>query len=185
MISLNLISKKKRSTKGRNIFSIVLYGSFGLFALYFLFQVVFVSVNLYLSNQKLNKVKKDSAALSAEILKDNEKLNNFILSKFILTEINKLRKNKFSYKEYLDQIVALMPTGNEVKTVGFEMKGYVTVVVESADDNTFRAFESNIRSRDLTDTNFDSILSNTVTRSKDGNYRTDLLFKIKSKDAGK
>ena len=185
MISLNLISKKRKVTKGRNIFSMVLYGSFGLFALYFAFQVVFVTVNLYLTNQKLEKVKKDSATLSTEILKDNQKLNNFILSKFVLTEINKLRRTKFAYKEFLDQIVALLPPGNDVKTVGFETRGYISVVVESTDDNTFRSFESNIRARDLTDTDFDSVLADTVNRTKEGTYRTDLLFKIKPKDAGK
>jgi uncharacterized protein YpmS len=155
MISLNLISKKRKIAKGRNIFQLVLYSLFGLFTLYFVFQVVFVTVNLYLTNQKLTEVRKNSATLSGQILKDNEKLNNFILSKFILTEITKLRRDKFAYKDYLNQIVTMLPAGNEVKTVGFETKGFVAVTMASADDASFRALENNTRSVDLTDTFFE------------------------------
>lgn len=185
MISLNLISSKKKITKKRNIFSIVVYVLFGVFTTYFVFNAVFVAINLYTTSSKLNTIKKESANLSTQILKDNEKLNNFVLSKFILTEINKLKSSKFQYKSYLDQIVTLLPTGNELRSVSFEKKGEVEVSVVSINDQSFKFFESNMRDVDLTDTDFSSIVSKSVKRSLTGDYRTDLIFIIKQKNAGK
>lgn len=185
LTNINLISKKKRATKNKDYFKIILYVLFGIFTTYFVSQVVYVTVNLIVSGQRLNKVRKESAELSSQILKDNEKLNNYVLSKFILTEINLLRMNKFDYKDYLDQIVAIMPAGNEVKSVGFEKVGFVQVAVESANDTSFRALENNIRSYNMSNTSFDSILANSISRASNGTYRSDFIFRIKQKNGRK
>ncbi|HEX9008287.1 MAG TPA: hypothetical protein VF837_03455 [Patescibacteria group bacterium] len=181
MITLNLISSKRKVSRKRSNFTIVLYSLFGLFTAYFVFQVLYVSINLYTSGNKLNGVRTESKAISTEILKDNAKLNRFILSKFILTEINKLRKSQFSYKQYLDEIVAMTPQGNDLTSVSFETKGYVNVTIKSSDDNSFHSFENNVRTKDLTSTDFTSIFSNSVFRDEGANYTTELIVKIKTK----
>lgn len=185
MVKVNLLSKRKGIRKQRNVVGLIGLGVFGLFTLFFLFQVVFVVYRYVSVNSKLEKVKQETEVLSSEILRDNERLNRFILSKLILKQIISLRSRQFDYSAYLDQAQLLVPAGSEIAGVDFQTTGFVNLRVRSSTSNDFDLFERSIKSADLSASDFESIIVGSVNRDKQGEYRTDVLIGIKKENGNK
>jgi hypothetical protein len=184
MVQVNLLSKKKGFKKQRNAFSLVGMVVFGLVAGFFLVQVVMVVWRYYSVNRKLSEVRQETKTLSAEMLRDNEKLNRFILTKFILSEITRLRAKQFDYSSYLDQIQNFVPAGNEIASVDFQTQGFISIRVTSNTSGGLSTFEKLLRSADITKTDFNSVVIKSVTRDEGGLFKTDLLFGIKKVNGG-
>ena len=179
MVKVNLLSKGKGIKKKRNVFALVSGVLFGLVALYFLAQVVTVVVRYIVVNRKLAQVKRETESVSAQLLRNNEVLSRFILTKFILNEILDLRAKQFDYAAYLKQAQSLIPEGNQIARVDFQTVGFVDLTVLSNTSNDFAALERVLRGKDWTGTDFKSAAIGSVSRSDEGVYRTDLLFGIR------
>ena len=178
MVQVNLLSKKKGIRKQRNIFSIVGIGVFGLFSIFFLVQIVMLVIRYISVNQKLTAIKEETETISTQMLKDNERLNQFILTKFILGEILTLRSKQFDYAAYLEQAQAYIPAGSEISGVDFQTVGFVNIRVMSRSSNQVALLEKSLKDADLSASSFDRVVIKSVIKS-DTVYRTDLLFGIK------
>jgi len=178
MVQVNLLSKKKGIRKQRNIFSIVGIGVFGLFSIFFLVQIVMLVIRYISVNQKLTAIKEETETISTQMLKDNERLNQFILTKFILGEILTLRSKQFDYSAYLEQAQAYIPAGSEISGVDFQTVGFVNIRVMSRSSNQVALLEKSLKDADLSASSFDRVVIKSVIKS-DAVYRTDLLFGIK------
>ena len=178
MVQVNLLSKKKGIRKQRNIFSIVGIGVFGLFSIFFLVQIVMLVIRYISVNQKLTAIKEETETISTQVLKDNERLNQFILTKFILGEILTLRSKQFDYAAYLEQAQAYIPAGSEISGVDFQTVGFVNIRVMSRSSNQVALLEKSLKDADLSASSFDRVVIKSVIKS-DAVYRTDLLFGIK------
>ncbi len=185
MVQVNLLGKKKGIKKQRSIFSIVGLGVFGLLSAYFLFQVVMVVIRYVSVTQKLNVVKEETELISGQILRDNERLNRFILTKLILSEILSLRSKQFDYSSYLDQAQLLVPVGSNISGVDFQTRGYVNVRALSNTVDDLGRLEKTLRSADLSASDFDNITFRSVSKAEEGFYRTDMLFRIKKENGNK
>ncbi len=184
MISINLVSKKKRVTKKKGRATITFLIAFGIFTLYFLFEVVSVSIGLIASNQQLARIKSESEQLSSQILKDNLKLNKYILSKYILTQIRNERAKKFDYLGLLDNVINYIPDGSSLNSVSFGVKNFVSVGILSDTDLDFKVFEDKIRQSSLNlaaESRFSSIIFDALNRNTLGDYSTNMLFGIAKK----
>lgn len=184
MVQVNLLSKKKGFKKQKNVFSLFGMIAFGLMAGFFMIQVAIVVVRFISVNHKLSGVREETKILSAEMLRDNEKLNKFILTKFILGEIQKQRAKQFDYSSYLEQVQKLVPVGNEISSVDFQTQGFVSIKVTSKNSNSMSVFERLLRSSDISKTDFSSVVIKSVSRGEDGFYKIDLLFGIKKANGG-
>ena len=178
MVQVNLLSKKKGIRKQRNIFSIVGIGVFWLFSIFFFVQIVMLVIRYISVNQKLTAIKEETETISTQMLKDNERLNQFILTKFILGEILTLRSKQFDYAAYLEQAQAYIPAGSEISGVDFQTVGFVNIRVMSRSSNQVALLEKSLKDADLSASSFDRVVIKSVIKS-DAVYRTDLLFGIK------
>ncbi len=185
MVKVNLLSKKRQSKKNKSIVVYAGLGAFGLFALYFVVQLSIVVFGLISVNQKISKAKKDTESVSAQILKDNDNLNRFILSKFILSEVLKQRAKQFDYITYLSKISAMVPIGSELSGIDFQTKGFAMVKILSEDSNSYKTMEAAFKNMDLSDKFFTGSIIKQVSRMDNGNIMTDLIIGLGKQDAGK
>lgn len=186
MISVNLISKKRKVRKDRNIFLYVIYGVFGLFVAYFVIYTSYIVVSMLVTSNSLSKVQTESESLSSQILKDNTKLNKYILTKSILSEIRSVKSSQFDYKGVLNRIISFIPSGSDVKGVSFSTKGMVEVLVVSYDDLSFKQFENNLRLMKTGSANgdFSGAAIQSVDRNPDGSFRSTVLFGLSKSNGG-
>ena len=96
-------------------------------------------------NQKLTAIKEETETISTQMLKDNERLNQFILTKFILGEILTLRSKQFDYSAYLEQAQAYIPAGSEISGVDFQTVGFVNIRVMSRSSNQVALLEKSLK----------------------------------------
>jgi len=182
MIKVNLISKKSRAYKGRDwtrVIALLLFGSFGL---YFVGVTLYVVISMSVIKGKITKVNDDSMAISGAMLQNNDKLSRFVLTKLILTKISEIDKERFHYKDYLDQISFLLPNGSVLSSVGFTTKGWVSVSVNSLDVNAFGLLEKALINKDVWSGNkyFSAAYIESVVKEKSGIYSTSLQFELKN-----
>lgn len=184
MVNVNLISSRKRKSRKVNVYYIVLYSLFGLYFAFFAFKVGYVLFYHFTNNNQIKRINDELLAISTQITKESDKVNNYVLAKFILLEIERLNRSKFGYKKYLDTIVAMLPAGSELKSVDFGNKQSITFSVESRDLYSFNALEFSMRDYDLGMSDFASITVLGVNRLVNGAYSTNLVIGIK-KENGK
>jgi len=185
MVQVNLLSKKKGAKNKRNISVFLGLGLFGAFSIFFLVQVIALVVRFVSVNQKLKAVSEETATISDQMLRDNERLNQFILTKFILGKILDLRNSQFDYSAYLAQVQELIPIGTDISGVDFQTKGFVDIKTLSSNSSQMSILEKALRSSDLSATDFESIVITSVDRSVLSEYRTGLLFGIKKNNGNK
>lgn len=142
MIKVNLISKKRRAYVGKNWTKIVTYSLFGLLILYFLGATLYVVISSMTLKNKLTSIEKESLSISSAMLSNNEKLSRFVLTKMILSEYEKINKNKFRYKDYLDQITLLLPSGANLTGIDFKKQGWVSLTISTNDIFAMKSLES-------------------------------------------
>lgn len=180
MDKVNLIGKRRRSTAGKNWLKIGLYVFLGGFVTYFLGTVIYVVTQISSLNTQLADVEQQTKTVSSQILSNNELLNQYVLSKFILLKIENLNKNRFRYKDYLDEIAGLMPTNSELKNVDFSVPGWVSVLISAQDLRTLRLLETSLTDvAALNRSMFSSVYSEGVSKDKTGNWNLKLQFEIR------
>lgn len=181
MIKVNLISKKQRAYKGRNWTKTIVFVLFGLVGLYFIGVTLYVVISMSTLNAKTKKVKEESVAISSEMLKNNEKLSRFVLTKLILTKIQEINKERFRYKDYLDQMSSLLPGGSELSSVAFAKKGWISLTVSSESVNSFSQLEDSLMNNNywLASKFFSGAFVESVVKDKTGGYSTKLQLELK------
>ncbi len=181
MIKVNLISKRSRAYKGRNWTKIVALSLSGLLGLYFVGVTLYVVISMAVIANNIKKTESESASISSVMLANNEKLSRFILTKTILTKIQGIEKEKFHYKDYLDQISILLPGGSLLNSVDFANKGWISVSVNSESLVAFNALEKSLINTEVWTGNkyFSGVYIESISRAKSGAYSTRLQFELK------
>ena len=154
---------------------------FGLFGLYFIGITAYVMISMYVIKGEIAKVNSESVAISEVMLKNNDKLSRFVLTKIILTKINEIDKERFHYKDYLDQVSLLLPDGSSLASAGFASKGWISVSVNSSDVNVLGLLEKSLLNKDTWDGNtyFSGAYIESVTKEKSGSYSIRLQLELK------
>ena len=186
MIKVNLISKKSRAYKGRNWTRIIILSLFGLLGTYFVGATLYVVISMYVINTNIKKVNNESTAISDVMLSNNEKLGRFVLTKLILTKIEDIEKQRFHYKDYLDQVSLLIPNGSLLTAVGFTAKGWISLGVKSNNVNDFGQLEKIFVNNSTWKGNkyFSSAYVEGVTKDKTGAYTTRLQLELAKINGG-
>lgn len=182
MIKVNLISKKNHAYKGKSRTKTIALLLFGLFGLYFVGVTAYVVVSMFVIKGQIKKVNSESVAISALLLKNNDKLTRFVLTKLILTKIQEIDKGRFHYKDYLDKVSLLLPEGSLLSSVNFASKGWVSITVRSLDLNSFSLLEKSLTNKDIWFGNkyFSGAYIENVTKEKTGTYSTHLQLELKN-----
>ena len=180
MIKVNLISKKGRAYKGKNWTKIIIYSLLGLVGAYFVSVSVYVVISMAVLRTQIKTVNSQSVAISTQMLSDNELLSRFVLTKMILTEIQNVNKEKFPYKAYLDQLLALLPSGSSLTSVNFASKGWIAITVTSTDIQSFKLLENVLlNSSTWKDSQyFSRAYIEGVIKTRSGSYTTNIQLEL-------
>ena len=158
---------------------------FAGFVIYFISISIYVVVKLYLVNNEIKNVERQTENVSREITANNDLLKKFILSKHVLVKIESLNKTRFPYKEYLDKMISLLPPSVVLKNVDFSKKNWIAATVSVPSLVSLKTLEESLSDSDLLATTpFVSIFSEGVNRDKSGLYSVNLQFEINN-NAGK
>jgi len=182
MIKINLIGKKFQSYKAQNWTKVIVLVLFGLFGLYFIVETAYVVISMSIIKRNLVTVNNESVAISKVMLENNEKLSRFVLTKLTLAKISEVNKNKFHYKDYLDQVSLLLPDGSILTSVGFVSKGWVSISVNSFDLKSFGLLEKSLMNSNTWEGNkyFSSAYIENVSRGESGDYFTRLQLELRN-----
>ncbi len=177
---VNLAGRKKYVAKTRYIVVRGFWIVFGIVFVTFLFFTGFALYKTYNLKRQIDSVNAQSVVISNEIRANNEAVNNFVLSKGILDQVEKVNLGKFEYKRYMDEIVAVLPLSAVLRNVDFQNKGWVSVSAYIPDLATAYEFEERIMDKTIIDqTVFASVFSEGVTRDKSGGYVIKLQFELR------
>jgi hypothetical protein len=180
MIKVNLIGKKRRTAKKGNWLFILTALLFGGFVIYFLSVTVYVVFSLYSLNSQITSTDREAETISREILGNDALLKRYVLSKFILGRIETINRDKFHYKDYLDQIAGLLPEGLTLRNVDFSNKGWVAVSVSAPNAPSLALFENIINDSDLLSRSvFSSVYTESVAKDRTGAYSIKLQFELR------
>lgn len=180
MIKINLVNKDSRAYKGRNWTRITVLTLFGAIGIYFLGVSLYVVISILVLNNKIASVNEESTAISGTMLKNNEQLSRYVFSKLILTKITDLNRDRFRYKDYLDQISLVLPSGSTLFSVDFTAKGWVSLSISSDDINAFNLFEKAVVEKNVWKDSkyFSGAYIESVTKEKSGSYTTRLQLEL-------
>lgn len=182
MIKVNLISRKTRASRGRNWTRVSIFLLFGFFGTYFVGVTLYVIISMFVIKGQTAKVNAEAETISNTMLANSDKLSRFVLTKLILAEMETINKDRFHYKDYLDQVSLLLPTGSSLTSVVFATKGWIAVTVNSQDIFSFGLLESSLSNKNnwLTNKYFSGAYIEQVTREKNGSYSTQLQLELKN-----
>jgi hypothetical protein len=181
MIKVNLISKKRRAYSGRNWTKIISYSLFGLLSVYFLSVTLYIVISTIVLNNKVANIDKESASISSSMLSNNEKLSRFVLTKLILSEYESINKNKFRYKDYLDQVSLLLPPTASLVGIDFKKQGWISLTISTNDVFGMQSLEDVLLDTKTWKDNkyFSGAYIEGVTKDKSGLYSTRLQIELK------
>jgi len=181
MIKVNLISRKRKSYTGKNWTKIGMLSLFGLFLTYFIGVTLYVIISMSLFCKKINDVENESISISNAMLKNNEKLSRFVLTKLILNEIQNINKTRFQYKDYLDQISVLLPAKSFLTSIDFKIKGWISMSINANDIYTFQSLEKVLLNKETWNNSkyFSGAYIEGVSKEKNGSYTTRLQLELK------
>jgi len=180
MVQINLIGKKKRKgvLKNKVLVSMVLV--FGGFVIYFLGTTAYVMISLSTVNREIKKVDDQAVVISGQISSNKEALTKYVLTKYILDKVESLKKERFRYKDYLDQIAGFIPPSGVLTTVDFATKGWIDVSVSLPGVGSLKELESRLSlTGGLAQSEFATVFAEQVSRDKVGLYNAKLHFEIK------
>ncbi|OGD84004.1 hypothetical protein A2572_00550 [Candidatus Collierbacteria bacterium RIFOXYD1_FULL_40_9] len=177
---VNLAGRRKYIAKAKTVVIQSFWIVFGLMFITFMAFTGFALYKTYSLRTQIESVNERSVIISNEIRSNNEVVNEFVLSKGILDQVEKINSGKFAYKRYMDEIVSIMPSSVVLRNVDFQNKGWVAVSAFVPDLTTVRDLESRITDKTIIDqTVFSSIFSEGLTRDKTGGYVIKFQFELK------
>ncbi len=177
---VNLAGRKKFVAKTRLVVVQTFWIVFGLFILAFLSFTGYALFKTYSLRSAIDSLNSQSILISNDIRSNNETVNEFVLSKGILDQIEITNSGKFQYKRYMDEIVSILPINVVLRNVDFENKGWVVVSAFAPDLASVRATEERITDKTIIDqTVFSSIFSEGISRDRSGGYIIKFQFELK------
>lgn len=179
-LRVNLAGKKKGSVATRILITRSFVTIFSLIAVSFIVYFGFGLYKTFNIKSQIESVKAESVLVSSEIRSKDNVVNNFVLSKAILDQIATLNRNRFQYKRYMDEIVAIMPPEAVLRNVDFQVKGWVAVLVYIPDLKASKKMEERVHDKTIVDqTVFSSVFSESLVKDKSGGYLVKMQFELK------
>ena len=179
-VRVNLAGRRKQVTRTKEVVVKGFWIFFGTFVLAFLSYFGFALYKTFSLRSQISQVNAQAVLISNQIRQNNEVVNQFVLAKGILDQVETVNASKFSYKRYMDEIVAILPAGAALRNVDFQNKGWVSVSVFAPDVTTLKDTEERIADQTIIDqTVFSSIFSEETTRDKNGGFVIKMQFEIK------
>lgn len=181
MIKVDLISKRRKESKGKNWTKLIGYALLILCSVGFVGATLYVIISMAVLNNQINNVETESKKISSDMLKNSEKINRFVLTKLVLTEIQDINKDRFRYKNYLDEAQRMLPSSVSLTAVDFAVKGWLSISVSCPDYFSFREVESVLLNRETWANNpyFANAYIDSINRDKAGTYVYRLKFELK------
>lgn len=180
MVQINLIGKKKRRGVLKNRMLVLAVIAFISLVIYFVGAAAYVVINLSLTNREIKEVDGEAVRISGQIAANKEALTRYVLTKYVLDKIEAIKKERFRYKDYLDQIAGFIPPRGVLTTVDFTTKGWIDISVSLPEVSSLREMENNLRADGpLSQSEFETVFSEQVARDKTGQYVAKLHFEIR------
>ena len=181
MIKVDLISKRRKASKGKNWTKLIGYALLILCSAGFVGATLYVIISMAVLNNQISRADTESKKISAEMLKNSDKINRFVMTKLILTEIQDVNKDRFRYKDYLDEAQKIFPSSVSITAVDFAVKGWLSISVSCPDYFAFRAVENVLLNRETWANNsyFTNAYIDSINRDKAGLYSYRLKFELK------
>lgn len=177
---INLAGRRKYVAKTKLVVVLGFWIVFGLLFFAFLSFTGYALFKTYKLRSEIESVNSQSVIISNDIRANNEAVNDFVLSKGILDQVEKINSGKFAYKRYMDEIVAVLPLNVVLRNVDFQNKGWVVVSAYIPDLATVRLLEERVTDKTIIDqTVFTSVFSEGLTRDKSGGYVIKFQFELK------
>lgn len=177
---INLAGKRKFIAKTKSLAVASFWIAFGSIFVAFMAYTGYALYKTYSLKSQIQAVNAQSVLISNDIRANNEVVNDFVLAKGILDQIEKVNSGKFAYKRYMDEIVSILPLNVVLRTVDFQNKGWVAVSAYVPDLATFRTMEERLADQTIIDqTVFSSVFSEGITNDKDGGYVIKFQFELK------
>lgn len=179
-VKVNLAGRRKQVVRTKLVVVKGFWVFCSLFVAGFLSYFGYALYRTFFLKGQISKVNAEAVLISNQIRQNNEVVNQFVLAKGVLDQIETVNSSKFSYKRYMDEIVAILPANAVLRNVDFQNKGWVSVSVFSPDVLTLRETEERITDQTIIDqTVFASIFSEEATRDKNGGFVIKMQFELK------
>lgn len=177
---INLAGKRKFVARTKSLTITSFWVVFGIVSIVFMSYTGFALYKTYSLKTQIQTVNAESVLISNDIRANNEAVNDFVLAKGILDQIEKVNSGKFTYKRYMDEIVAILPASVVLRNVDFQNKGWVSVSAYVPDLATLRAMEERLTDQTVIDqTVFSSVFSEGILNDKNGGYIIKFQFELK------
>lgn len=177
---INLAGRRKYVAKTKFIVVRSFWVVFILIFIVFLSFAGYALFKTYNLRSAIESISGQSVIISNQIRSNNDAVNDFVLAKGILEQVEKVNAGKFAYKRYMDEIVSILPAAVVLRNVDFQNKGWVSVSAFVPDLVTVRGLEERITDKTIIDqTVFTSIFSEGLTRDKSGGYVIKFQFELK------
>lgn len=177
---VNLAGRKKQIIKTKTIVLRAFWIFFGLVSFGFLIYFGYPLWKTYRYKRTLEDINSEAIVLSNQIRANNETVNQFVLSKSILDQIEIINSSKFAYKRYLDEIVAMLPLSSILRNVDFQTKGWVVVSVFLPDVASLSEMETRLTDKTIVDqTVFSSVFSEDIVSDKSGGFIIKMHFELR------
>ena len=182
MIKVNLISRKKNVRVQKSWTKIISLGLFFSFCAYFLGVTLYVLISITILTSRIKRAETESVSISRTMLDNNEKLSRFVLTKLILAQVVDVNKKRFHYKEYLDEITAMLPASTTLSGVDFKVKGWLSLSIRADSIYPLSFLEKVLINKATWSDNkyFSGAYVESVYKGKDGAYYTRLQLEIKN-----
>jgi hypothetical protein len=179
--TVDLYGSKRKAKKSLGVVTLAFYGLVAVAALFFLFEFVSVVWGVVSVNMRSDEIRLETERISSEIMRENEKLNRFVISKVIVEEITRLRRTEYDYKTKLDNVVALLPAGSRLDEISFLDKQAVEVKISSSNVDRFEDLEVGLYDRQkLTNAGFVGLFLLQNSRTDLGEYQSRYLFSVEA-----
>ncbi len=177
---INLAGRRKYVARTKLVVSRSFWAILGVIFISFLSYTGYVLYKTYTLRANIEKINNEAVLLSGDIRSNNSVVNEYVLSKGILDQVEKINSGKFAYKRYMDEIVAVLPLNVILRNVDFQNKGWVAVSAFIPDLVTARNLEERIADKTIIDqTVFSSVFSEGVLREKGGGFVIKFQFELK------
>lgn len=168
--------KYRKARTVRRINMAIIIGSSGIFVLTILYMV---PQFIYLSFRQ-DSLAKSLATLQATYNSRSREVAEYYMVKKIVAATNDLQAKRFGYKDFLNALATLLPSGAVLSAVDFGAKGVIVATVRLTGLDDYEVLMRNI-AQAVSDRGslFDQVAQKSLSRAKAGPYTVILELTIK------
>lgn len=168
--------KYQRAKLVRRINRGVTFGSLGLFLL----SILWMSGQFIYLNIRQSALSKEVKQLQLAYASRAKDVVEYLAVKQVITSVNDIQSKRFRYKDFLNDIYALLPANAKLAGVDFGAKGVIVVNVRLTSLTDYDTMMANISSAgNNKNFLFSAAAEKQLTRDKNGEYVVSLELKIK------